>query len=48
MISIYEEMPHWTKNVEIFEANGFRVAGLFSVNRDKEKVIEYDCLMTRT
>lgn len=47
LIPIYDEMPHWTKNVEIFEANGFHVTGLFPVNRDKEKVIEYDCLMTR-
>lgn len=48
LISIYDEMPHWTNNVAVFEENGFRVTGFFPVNRDGEKVIEYDCLMTRT
>lgn len=48
LISIYDEMPHWTNNVTVFEEHGFRVAGFFPVNRDGEKVIEYDCLMTRT
>jgi len=47
LISIYEGMPHWTESISIYEKAGFGVVGMFPVNRDLGRVIEYDCLLTR-
>jgi len=47
LISIYEEMPHWTDIMPIYEDAGFKVVGMFPVNRDSDKIIEYDCLLAR-
>lgn len=47
LISIYKGMPHWTESVAIYEKSGFGVVGMFPVNRDSLKVIEYDCLLAR-
>lgn len=47
LIPIYEFMPHWTESIVIFEKAGFGVVGMFPINRDSGRVIEYDCLLTR-
>jgi len=47
LIPIYEHMPHWTESLEAFEHAGFGVAGMFPVNRDQGRVVEYDCVLTR-
>jgi FkbM family methyltransferase len=47
LIAIYEHMPHWTHCLEAFEQAGFGIAGMFPVNRDQERVVEYDCVLTR-
>jgi FkbM family methyltransferase len=47
LIPIYEHMPHWTECLEAFEQAGFGVAGMFPVNRDQGRVVEYDCVLTR-
>lgn len=44
---IYEQMPHWTETISRYEHAGFAVAGLFPVNSEAGRVIEYDCLMIR-
>jgi FkbM family methyltransferase len=48
MIPIYENMPHWTQSISIFEEAGFGVAGMFPVSWDAGRIVEYDCIMTRT
>ena len=45
IVPIYKNMPHWTKSVSFFEEAGFGIAGLFPVNRDSHRIIEYDCVM---
>lgn len=45
LIPIYEGMPHWTECIAHYERSGFGVVGMFPVNRDGSRVIEYDCLM---
>jgi FkbM family methyltransferase len=47
LISIYEGMPHWTESISIYEKAGFGVVGMFPVNRDSDRIIEYDCLLIR-
>jgi FkbM family methyltransferase len=47
LIPIYERMPHWTECIETFEKAGFGIAGMFPVNRDQGRVVEYDCVLTR-
>jgi FkbM family methyltransferase len=48
LIPIYENMPHWTESISIYEKAGFGVAGMFPVNRDAgQRIIEYDCVLTR-
>ena len=47
LIPIYEDMPHWTESIEMYEAAGFGVVGLYPVTRDDGRVIEYDCLLKR-
>ena len=47
VMPIYEGMPHWTESISYIEKYGFTVAGLFAVNIDENKVIEFDCLMVR-
>ena len=48
LIPIYEDMPHWTESIEMYEAAGFGVVGLYPVTRDDGRVIEYDCLLKRS
>ncbi|MCM8610670.1 FkbM family methyltransferase [Accumulibacter sp.] len=45
VIPIYDGMPHWTEGVSEYERHGFAIAGLFPVNMDGNRVIEFDCLM---
>jgi FkbM family methyltransferase len=47
LIPIYQNMPHWTECLTTFERAGFGIAGMFPVNRDRGRVIEYDCVLTR-
>ncbi len=45
VIPIYDGMPHWTDGVSVYEREGFVISGLFPVNMDGNRVIEFDCLM---
>jgi len=47
LIPIYEDMMHWTECIQTFEQAGFGIAGMFPVNRDQGRVVEYDCVLTR-
>jgi FkbM family methyltransferase len=47
LLPIYDGMPHWTESLSLYERNGFSVVGMFPVNRDSSRVLEYDCLMIR-
>jgi len=47
LVSLYERMPHWTESIAMYESAGFGVVGMFPVNRDSERIIEYDCLLAR-
>ncbi|MEA5575500.1 FkbM family methyltransferase [Anabaena sp. UHCC 0451] len=47
LIPIYEGMPHWTESISNYEKNGFGIVGMFPVNWDSERIIEYDCLLIR-
>jgi FkbM family methyltransferase len=47
LVSIYDRMPHWTECMALYEGAGFGVAGMFPVNRDRARVIEYDCVLVR-
>jgi FkbM family methyltransferase len=44
---IYNGAPHWTEAVRVYEQAGFSVVGMFPINFDREKIVEYDCLMAR-
>jgi len=45
VIQVYNNMCPWTESIRFFETEGFGVIGLFPVNRDTLRVIEYDCMM---
>jgi FkbM family methyltransferase len=45
VIPIYKEMFPWTESVNFFERAGYGIVGLFPVNKDSLRVIEYDCVM---
>lgn len=45
VMPIYKDMCPWTESISFFEKAGFRVVGLFPVNRDSLRIIEYDCMM---
>lgn len=47
LIPVYENMPHWTESIAVYERAGFGVVGMFPVVWDSGRVIEYDCLLTR-
>ena len=47
LIPIYEGMPHWTDSLARYERAGFSPIGMVPVTWDGNRVIEYDCLMTR-
>jgi FkbM family methyltransferase len=45
VIQIYDNMRPWTESVRFFEDAGFGVIGMFPVNTDGLRVVEYDCMM---
>ncbi|HEY9880632.1 MAG TPA: FkbM family methyltransferase [Leptolyngbyaceae cyanobacterium] len=47
VIPIYQDMPHLTDSISLFEKHGFELAGMYPVNVDPStlRVIEFDCLM---
>jgi FkbM family methyltransferase len=47
LIPIYEGMPPWTETMSAYERAGFGVSGLFPVTWDRDRLVEYDCLMLR-
>jgi len=47
LIPIYDNMPHWTESIALYEGAGFGVVGMFPVNWDDGQIVEYDCLLTR-
>jgi len=47
LVPIYQHMPHWTECITAYEQAGFGIAGMFPVNRDDGRVVEYDCVLTR-
>jgi FkbM family methyltransferase len=47
LIPIYDNMPHWTESISLYEEAGFGVVGMFPVTWDAGRVVEYDCLLTR-
>ena len=47
LIPIYEGMPHWTESISTYERKSFGVVGMFPINRDSGRVIEYDCLLAK-
>jgi FkbM family methyltransferase len=46
VIPLYTNMPHYTKSIEFFEAEGYRIISLIPVTREKSngQVIEFDAL----
>ncbi|WP_333819865.1 FkbM family methyltransferase [Ohtaekwangia sp.] len=46
VIPLYTGMPHYTKSIEFFEAQGYRIISLVPVTREKAngQVIEFDAL----
>lgn len=47
LLPVYDGAPHWTETAAIYEQAGFRIAGLFPVNHDRGRVVEYDALWLR-
>lgn len=49
-VPIYDGAPRFTEQIEVYEAAGFEISGMFPVTFDKDtmRVIEFDVLMLRT
>ncbi len=49
LMNIYDGMPRMPEVIEIYEAAGFEVSGLFPVSREfsTTRVLEYDCILVR-
>jgi FkbM family methyltransferase len=48
VIPIYDEMPHYTQALELYESLGFSLMNLYIVNRAPDgSIVEYDCVMAR-
>lgn len=47
LVPLYEGIPHWLETISAYEQKGFGVVGMFPVNRDSNRVIEYDCVLVR-
>jgi hypothetical protein len=45
VMPIYKEMSPWTESINFFERAGYGITGLFPVNKDSFRIIEYDCMM---
>jgi FkbM family methyltransferase len=48
VIPIYVGMPSWTESIRFLEEEGFGIVGLFPINREAMRIIEYDCIMIST
>lgn len=46
-VALYQGAPHWTESINEYEKAGFRLAGLYPVNKDGFQFIECDCLMVK-
>jgi poly(ribitol-phosphate) beta-N-acetylglucosaminyltransferase len=48
LLRIYEGMPNMRESVDVYEAAGFEVSGLYPVTTEPDgRVIEYDCVLVR-
>jgi FkbM family methyltransferase len=49
LLTIYEHMPRMQEALQVYEAAGFEVTGLYPVSREARtgRVLEYDCVMVR-
>jgi FkbM family methyltransferase len=47
VIPIYREMSPWTESINFLETAGYSIIGLFPVNKDSLRIVEYDCVMVR-
>ena len=49
LLNIYEGMPRMPEALQIYEAKGFEVSGLFPVSRefDTTRILEYDAILVR-
>lgn len=49
VVPIYENMPHITDSISIFEKSGFILAGMYPVNTSSStlEIIEFDCMMIK-
>ncbi|MBW3652554.1 MAG: FkbM family methyltransferase [Actinobacteria bacterium] len=49
LMRIYEGSPRMCESLEVYEAAGFEVAGLYPLSRQSRtaRVLEYDCVMVR-
>jgi FkbM family methyltransferase len=46
-IPVYDNMPNWIESLKEYERAGFKLIGLYPVNRDGYYYIESDCLMVK-
>lgn len=45
---LYADVPHDREMLEIVEAMGFRISGLFPISMDENlQAVEFDCVMVR-
>jgi FkbM family methyltransferase len=44
---LYQGMPHWLESISEYEKAGFKLAGLYPVDKDGLQYIESDCLMVK-
>ncbi len=49
LLRIYEGMPRMSEALEVYEAAGFEVAGLYTVTKHARtaRVLEFDCILVR-
>jgi FkbM family methyltransferase len=49
LMQLYEGMPRLSEALQVYEAAGFEVSGMYPVNRENRtgRVLEFDCLMVR-
>lgn len=48
VIPIYQDMPHYTEALQVFEGHGFAPVDLVPVNRTPDgRTIEFDCILKR-
>ena len=49
LLQIYDGMPRMPEALQVYEAAGFEITGLFPVSRQSRtaRVLEFDCVMVR-